>query len=336
MRNGIKFLLISLLGLLCFSCEAQNLVPNSSFENLSNCPSIMGQLYLAPPWFICNINSPDLFNTCCTSCQCSIPSNIVGFQFARNGFGMAGIQIQTHNDKLTFPRDYLECTLISPLLKDTLYWVSFFVNYSEEQIAIAGLGCFLSNTILQNTIDGKPFHVTPQIVSNQIIKDTINWTEISGVYKANGGEQYITIGNFDDDSTLVCDTLHFIPDPNANYNAYYFIDDVSVTQIPPPVDTSEFKPIFPNAFTPNSDGRNDYFHCLNAQDVAEMHWQVYNRWGEKIFESTDANHYWFGTYQNNPSQGESLPIGVYVWVAEYRMQGDTDFKLKSGNVTIIK
>ncbi|MBK6986622.1 MAG: T9SS type A sorting domain-containing protein [Bacteroidetes bacterium] len=60
------------------------------------------------------------------------------------------------------------------------------------------------------------------------IIDTLNWTKINGIYKANGTEQYITIGNFRTDLISKVDTTNY----NLNCpGAYYFIDDVSVEPI---------------------------------------------------------------------------------------------------------
>ena len=70
---------------------------------------------------------------------------------------------------------------------------------------------------------------------NPIIKDTVKWTKISGIYKSNGIESYLAIGNFLPDSQL--DTLNLYPPGSTPYytipNAYVFIDAVSVFSINP-------------------------------------------------------------------------------------------------------
>ena len=68
---------------------------------------------------------------------------------------------------------------------------------------------------------------TPQIISTLFLTDTLNWMRIGGYYKANGGEQYITIGDFKPFTTG--DTLNT---GNDTYpGAYYYIDDVTVKKI---------------------------------------------------------------------------------------------------------
>lgn len=69
---------------------------------------------------------------------------------------------------------------------------------------------------------------------------------------------------------------------------------------------------FPDAFTPNKDGRNDLFHILTEQHLISYHLLIYNRWGQKIFETTDYTRGWDGTWQ-----GLQAVPGSYVWYCEY-------------------
>ena len=63
---------------------------------------------------------------------------------------------------------------------------------------------------------------------NPVITDTLNWIKVSGIYIAQGGEKYITIGNFFDNAHTYEDTLN----AQSQYiEAYYYIDDVSVLEI---------------------------------------------------------------------------------------------------------
>ena len=72
--------------------------------------------------------------------------------------------------------------------------------------------------------------------------------------------------------------------------------------------------VFPNAFTPNSDNLNDDFKTTrNCPKLFEFKLQVYNRWGGLIFETTDINKAWDGSYQNVLCQD-----GVYFWTSSWR------------------
>jgi gliding motility-associated-like protein len=87
----------------------------------------------------------------------------------------------------------------------------------------------------------------------------------------------------------------------------------------------------PNAFTNNADGFNDYFQVF-ARNLSKFEIQVFNRWGQLIFESTDPTQLWDGTYK-----GIKCEIGVYVWKVTYADQiNPNDSKIKFGHVTLLR
>lgn len=88
--------------------------------------------------------------------------------------------------------------------------------------------------------------------------------------------------------------------------------------------------LIPNAFSPNDDGQNDVFRVLN-NNIDEFTMIIYNRWGEKVFETTDISEGWDGTFRDVPQD-----IGVYVWNLVYKHQGDNKRKTMSGNVTLVR
>ena len=91
---------------------------------------------------------------------------------------------------------------------------------------------------------------------------------------------------------------------------------------------------FPNAFTPNFDGENELFAPIgNTDNIGKYHMMIYNRWGQKIYETTDPNSGWDGTYNNIPS-----PLGTYVYKVSYRTEGcveERDYS-ESATITLIK
>ena len=85
----------------------------------------------------------------------------------------------------------------------------------------------------------------------------------------------------------------------------------------------------PNAFSPNGDNNNDVFR-IRSNFIDQVEMAIYDRWGEKIFETTDKNTWWDGTYKGN-----LLPPDVYAYYFKVRcIDGDTYFK--KGNVTLIR
>ncbi|MEO5570840.1 MAG: PKD domain-containing protein [Bacteroidia bacterium] len=85
----------------------------------------------------------------------------------------------------------------------------------------------------------------------------------------------------------------------------------------------------PNAFTPNNDGRNDILY-VRGNTIRELLFRVYDRWGEKVFETTVPGAGWDGTYKGKPAQP-----GVYDYYLDATCFNNEKF-FKKGNVTIIK
>ena len=89
----------------------------------------------------------------------------------------------------------------------------------------------------------------------------------------------------------------------------------------------------PNAFTPNGDGLNDAFGGI-GEGITEYNMQIFNRWGELIFESNDLNNQWDGKNHN-----EMSPMGVYVYKINAKgPSANGRFKnliSKTGDVTLV-
>lgn len=64
----------------------------------------------------------------------------------------------------------------------------------------------------------------------------------------------------------------------------------------------------PSAFTPNNDGRNDCFGLKLWGQVTQLQFQIYDRWGQRVFATTDAAQCWDGTFK-----GEPMPAGGYAY-----------------------
>jgi len=85
----------------------------------------------------------------------------------------------------------------------------------------------------------------------------------------------------------------------------------------------------PNAFTPDGDGLNEVLFVRGAA-IDEVFFAIYNRWGEKVFESASKTQGWDGTFK-----GKMLTPDVYGYYVEVRcFNGETYFK--KGNVTLIR
>ena len=85
----------------------------------------------------------------------------------------------------------------------------------------------------------------------------------------------------------------------------------------------------PNTFTPDGDGINDMFYVL-ATEIAEFKLYVFNRWGEKIYEASDLQRPWDGTYG-----GTRSPIDTYVWRIDYSELNGAKHKV-FGHVNLVR
>lgn len=85
----------------------------------------------------------------------------------------------------------------------------------------------------------------------------------------------------------------------------------------------------PNAFTPNKDGNNDILF-VRGRNVTSLHLAIFNRWGEKVFETTDQKIGWDGTYK-----GKEVDPAVFVYHLTISC-GDGQELFKKGNITLIR
>ena len=208
----------------------QSLVPNGSFENYIVCPSKLNS-YQPPPWYPCTSYSLNYSNACSSDIYTSVPYNYYGgpsFQFAHTGFAYASYDCMNGIGANT--RTYLQVKLIDSLRKNRLYYGEYYVNMPNTiKLACNNVGMFFSQTAVYVDTNTHPYGVlivNPQILNygNPIIGDTLNWIKVSGVFKAQGGEQYLTLGNFKYDNQTNYTSIQ----STGFVKSAYYIDDVSV------------------------------------------------------------------------------------------------------------
>ena len=96
------------------------------------------------------------------------------------------------------------------------------------------------------------------------------------------------------------------------------------------INTNGVPPVYiPNAFTPNGNGTNDVWFVYGT-GIKDFRAMIFNRWGEKVFESNDQFIGWDGTYR-----GEAQPPGVYVYQVDIvYLNGEKKFR--NGGLTLIR
>ena len=85
----------------------------------------------------------------------------------------------------------------------------------------------------------------------------------------------------------------------------------------------------PNAFSPNGDGLNDVFRP-RGEGIESMIMAVFDRWGNKVFEGSDIDVGWDGTWN-----GQALSSDGFGYIIDFVCEGNITFRLH-GNVTLIR
>ncbi len=159
--------------------------------------------------------------------------------------------------------------------------------------------------------------------------DTILMTE-STTLNASGGITY----SWSPDSTLTgANTANPTATPTVtttytvtitDANGCISTDDVTIVVI------YESAVHVPNAFSPNNDGYNDVFQIFVNGNITLDQWDIYNRWGQLVFTTTDKNAVWDGTVN-----GKEQDMGIYVYVVKAHDPENAETLLQ-GNITLLK
>ncbi len=96
-----------------------------------------------------------------------------------------------------------------------------------------------------------------------------------------------------------------------------------------PCDGVDPHAVVPNAFSPNGDGENDVLY-VRGEGVTQMTFYIYDRWGEKVFESFSLSTGWDGTFR-----GKELDPAVFSYFLNVIFADGTE-KLEKGDITLIR
>lgn len=225
---------------------ADNMVYNPSFEEHRRCPQridALGVMTAVEAWWQPTAGSSDYFNLC-GGRDCQVPRNKMGFQEAHNGVAYCGIYCSQEHY-----REYLQTELQRPLVAGGRYRVSFWVSLADKSPhAVATIGALFTVARLEDTtwdvlmdrevtdyLDRRTqsiaVYLTPQVVNNtdSVLLNPKGWVEISGEFTAQGGERFLTIGNF---ASFNRSNVQHTNSINAVLQgAYYYVDDVSVVPV---------------------------------------------------------------------------------------------------------
>jgi gliding motility-associated-like protein len=86
----------------------------------------------------------------------------------------------------------------------------------------------------------------------------------------------------------------------------------------------------PTAFTPNKDGKNDVCKPTLLGNILSYKFSIYNRWGQKIFETTNLQKGW-----NGKVSGVDTDTNVFIWTCSFQFAGQT-LENRKGTVVLIR
>lgn len=224
--------LLVLFFFICALCQAQNLVPNGSFET-GTCSSFNGNIHEdCDSWYasiqdpaleVYENPSPDWWHTCAIAEGLRPPSTTLGYQHPYEGEGMAGIITYGPND---YYRELLAIEFTEPLEIGSPYLVNFMIN------KCAGIFGIYSSNNFGVKFTTFPYYFSPEeAIDNtshfkidSVVTDTLNWLLVQFEFVPDSSYQYMHLGNF-----YFNMETEVISGPMISSFAYYFIDDVSVS-----------------------------------------------------------------------------------------------------------
>ena len=87
----------------------------------------------------------------------------------------------------------------------------------------------------------------------------------------------------------------------------------------------------PNAFSPNGDNNNDEFKVFSTAGIELIQLEVYDRWGQKLWSTSDYRRGWDGTVD-----GKEASVATYFYVFRYSCTRDGNTYIRKGDVTLIR
>ncbi len=187
--------------------------------------------------------------------------------------------------------------------------------------------CTITDAVVVNQPDSVTISVSPDPVTVSLGNDL----QITATTNQAGSSTYTWQPAFGL-SCYDCATPVF----NGNYSVVYTATvvtsagctgsaTITITVIP------DYDIFIPNVFTPNGDGTNDEWKMFgNLPGIKQIQVMVFNRIGEKVFESNDINFGWDGSYKGTTVPGVYTYVAKFVWLNNH---SDSDYR---GTITLLR
>lgn len=195
---------------------------------------------------------------------------------------------------------------------------------------VDGAGCTSRDTVTLVVVP--PFTNTPFEGDSVCVTkgdDYVLPVDSTGLYIYNWNPDLSTlpiVENVDEDITFILTVndafnLECFQDTSFSFKLYIAPGDEDIAM--------------PNVFTPNNDGENDFFNYVprvgTTEGIEVVKFQVFNRWGNKVYDNETDITGWDGT-----SGGKEQPIETYFYIVELILKNQTESIKRSGDVTLIR
>jgi hypothetical protein len=303
-----KFLLVLATAAGSTVCSAQNLVPNGSFEEVINCPEVLGALHTdCADWFSSVIvpglpqnenPSSDWFHPCSPQALLAPPETILGFVEPFDGVALAGFLTSWESDANY--KEPIGVQLESPMTTGSTYVLRFSLFHTNAQN-----NEYSSNNVGVRFTTYSGYESLDAAITNEAhlnIDSVLAWKDFWQTFEfeftADSAYEYMHIGNFfDDDNTIIAG-----PPEISSVGSYYFIDNV-VLQLESPVSINDNSSkqsgvsLFPNPV-------QDYFTIGSPEGITK--YILYNLSGDQIRSEEVSNS------SSLKSDISFLPSGIYI------------------------
>ena len=192
------------------------------------------------------------------------------------------------------------------------------------------LGTITKAVSLQAALSGVPVTLTTAGINSL----TFSWTAVAG---ATGYQVSIDNGTtFSTPSSGATGLTHVVTGLQPNQTITLIVRALGAITCQNSTGSAVGATLFPdvgifvpNTFTPNGDGKNDVLKVYGNY-IQKLNMQIYNQWGEKVFETNDVNGGWDGT-----AKGKLQPVGVYVYTVSVVMPDGRTIN-KRGTINLIR
>ena len=198
---------------------------------------------------------------------------------------------------------------------------------SNTIYTVTGTNAFNCSSYVTKMVTVNPL---PNVLINQGTSALNIYGGSSATLDASGAANYMwtSAGNV---SCISCPSITESPNTDAEYCVTGMSAAGCTNTACININVSELcgNVFIPDAFSPNGDGQNDLFKVF-GKCITDLSMQIFDRWGNKVFETASVLNGWDGTYNGN-----IMNTGTYIYQASYTLNNGEKNKVK-GNLILIR